>query len=135
MSTRANIVRKNIDGSYDLIYTHNDGYPEHHAPILLEHYSTDAGIQSLLDLGDLSELEVSIGSKHDFHDRPPEVCTAYGRDRGETGVDSKHLKDHEALKAYLEGSWTEWVYVWDVANQEWLYANNPSPTWFKCCGT
>lgn len=136
MGTRANIVRKNEDESFDVIYTHWDGYPSHHAPILLDHYSDDAKVAELLALGDLSVLGEEIGKKHAFDSNVPESwCTAYGRDRGETDVSSRHLAGPAELKEYLDDSWTEWVYVWDVTTRSWYYTNNPSPTWFKCCGT
>lgn len=135
MGTRANIVRQNADGSFDSIHTHWDGYPEHHAPILLEHYSTPELVQALLDLGDLSILDTSVGTKHGFESRPTGECTAYGRDRGETGVESQHYADREALNAMLADAWTEWIYFYDVGTAVWSFMNNPSPTWFKCCGT
>jgi hypothetical protein len=31
--------------------------------------------------------------------------------------------------------WTEYVYIWDIKRAEWEWMNNPSPTWFKLCGT
>jgi len=134
MSTRANIVRENLDDTFDSIYTHWDGYPSHHGPILLTHYSNSAAVDQLMKLGDLSILGDSIGAKHDFDDKLEGACTAYGRDRGETGVESKHHESAEALAAYIKQSWTEWVYVWREADQRWYFTNNPSPTWFKCCG-
>lgn len=134
MSTRANVARKNTDGSFDSIYTHWDGYPEHHAPILLAHYSTDQRVQMLLDLGALSILAEKIGEKHGFDDRShDDWCKAYGRDRGEENVVSIHYKDGTAFAKALEEAWTEWIYVWVVSDQRWHYTNNPADTWFKCC--
>lgn len=135
MGTRANVARKNEDGSFDCIYTHWDGYPEHHAPILLENYSTNQRVQMLLDLGALSSLAEKIGEKHDFDDRThDDWCMAYGRDRGEKNTEANHYKDGTEFAKMLEGTWTEWVYVWLVSEQQWYYTNNPSPTWFKLCG-
>jgi hypothetical protein len=134
MGTRANIARKNKDGSFDVIYTHWDGYPEHHAPILLEHYCTNTRVAMLLELGSLSILAEKIGEKHAF-DTPMEgVCLAYGRDRGETKTEATHYRTAAALSKMLKEAWMEWLYVWDVEAQQWTYTNNPSPTWFKCCG-
>lgn len=134
MSTRANIIRKNTDGSFDSIYTHWDGYPEGHAPTLLKHYSSDQAVADLLALGDLSCLREKIGTKHNFNNPPENECNAYGRDRGENNVEAEHFADHNTLAAMLKESWTEWIYVWVVSEQAWYYTNNPSPTWFKCCG-
>ena len=135
MGTRSNITRENADGSFDSIYCHWDGYPSHNGRILLEHYTDAEKINELLSLGDLSSLGASIGQKHDFNDRENSDCTFYGRDRGESGTETQHFEDAEELAGYLEESWTEWVYLYRVAEGRWYFTNNPSPTWFKCCGS
>jgi len=135
MSTRSNIIRENLDGSFDEIYSHWDGYPSHHGPILLENYSTPEKVQALLDLGGISVLGETIGEQHDFDNAPDGQCNAFGRDRGESGMEAKHFQDRASLDRMLSESWTEWVYVYRVADDKWYYMNNPSPTWFKCCGT
>ena len=95
MSTNARIGIENGDGTATSIYTHWDGYPTHHAPILQEHYATDQHLRQLLALGDLSILDAAIGEKHDFdmgfEDRAKlgPWCVAYGRDRGEDDVAAK----------------------------------------------
>lgn len=121
MGTRANIVRKNIDGSFDSIYTHWDGYPEHHAPILLEHYATPQRVAMLLELGDLSSLDAKIGEKHNFDSSPDGVCNAYGRDRGEKNTQARHYKHEADLSKMLKEAWTEWVYVFDLKDGQWYY--------------
>lgn len=150
MSTRSNIVMLNEDGSLESIYCHWDGYPSHNGRLLYENYTDPAKIRKLMKLGDISILGEEIGRKHAF-DRfgkkkytPYQVtrkdgtkvggCTAYGRDRGETGTESTHYPNMEAMIAMLEEAWTEWVYYFRVADGKWYYCNNPSPTWFKCCG-
>lgn len=134
MSTRSNIIRENLDGSFDSIYCHSDGYPSHNGTILLEHYGDPAKVDQLLSLGDLSLLGAEIGEQHSFRDRSKDVCIFYGRDRGETGIDALHLADAEELQKMLDESWSEWVYVFRVADGKWYFTNNPSPTWFKLCG-
>jgi hypothetical protein len=134
MGTRSNIVRENEDGSFDSIYCHWDGYPSNNGKILLDHYTDQAKIDQLLQLGDLSSLGPEIGEKHDF-DKPPEgQCNFYGRDRGEKKVKKQHFRNAQALAGMLKDSWTEWVYVFRVKDGKWYYTNNPSPTWFKLCG-
>ncbi len=137
MGTRASIVRENLDGSFDTAYTHWDGYPSHHGPILLEHYSDPAKLDALLALGDMSSLDAEIGDKHDFDKTPDGVCNFYHRDRGEPWKDVKpqHFTNAAELAKMLKEAWTEWVYVFRMADGKWYFTNNPSPTWFKCCGT
>lgn len=154
MSTRSNIVVEHQDGSFDMIYCHWDGYPSGNGRILLESYRDPKKIAKLLALGDLSSLGPEIGVKHSFewrtdayekgfkHSPYPEpyasydqMCLAYGRDRGEKGTKRKHFKSGEEMAAFVEDSWTEWVYVFRAAEGKWYYTNNPTPTWFKNCGT
>jgi len=159
MSTRATVARENADGSYDTIYTHWDGYPSHHAPILLEHYNTPDLVQALLDLGDLSMLGEEIGEQHPFdwitdvhtahksrggngsytntpeYQRYARQCTAYERDRSEQNVAARHYPNRFALGRMLAESWTEYVYIWRELERRWYWMNNPSPVWFKTCGT
>jgi len=138
MSTRSMIIRENLDGSYDTIYCHWDGYPSNNGRLLLGYWNTPELVGALIKLGDLSSLGTRIGTKHDFDkwdSNGPEMdCNAYGRDRGEKGVKSKHYKDADKLATMLADSWTEWVYTFRLADRKWYYTNNPSPTWFKCCG-
>jgi hypothetical protein len=135
VSARSNIARKNADGSFDSIYCHWDSHPSRSGVILLQHYSNPVKLNALLSLGDLSSLGAEIGEKHDFDEMSEGVCTFYGRDRGETGVEAKHFANAEEMAAMLENSWTEWVYIFQVADGKWHVTNNPSPTWFKCCGS
>ena len=69
------------------IYTHWDGQPAHHGPILKRHYADEEAVRGLLALGDLSVLAPEPGEQQDF-DSPdhPCWCLAYGRDRGEKDV-------------------------------------------------
>ena len=147
MSTRANIIRINKPGSFkydnnnlsfkfDLIYTHSDGYPEHHGPILLEHYNTSEKVAELLGLGDLSVLGPQIGEKHDFdwaftvdrdtwaNDPRYQWCRAYGRDRGEEDACMARILNVEELRRYLKDSDTEWYYFWDEAAGRWYFTDD-----------
>src|SRR5262245_21370447 len=66
MSTRSLIAQQQDDGSLRVIYCHYDGYPEHHGPILTEHYTDPVLVTALIDLGDLSVLAEQIGEPHNF---------------------------------------------------------------------
>jgi hypothetical protein len=115
------------------VYCHWDGYLEHNGAILQEHYDSVKANQ-LVALGDLSSLKPEIGEKHAFSQfelRAEEVagfklltenmCTFYGRDRGETGTEWKTHTNFVDFFAEVEGSWCEWYYimrdgVWYVGN-------------------
>jgi hypothetical protein len=112
MGTRARIAMKNEDGSYTSIYTHWDGYPSHHGPKLL-HYDTQEKVAALVGLGDLSSLGSTIGVKHPFDGGDDDVCTAYGRDRGEKDVDAAKSASLEELKKLTQESGGEFLYVFD----------------------
>lgn len=113
MATRSTIALEFADGSVGQIYCHWDGYLDHNGKILLENYTDPFKLQELIDLGDLSSLGADIGEKHEF-DNPhkygtPEweawqdakrgVCTFYGRDRGEDGINARYFKDFADYKA------------------------------------
>lgn len=158
MSTRSTIARKNLDNSFTAIYCHWDGYPSHNGKLLYENYRTIQAVNNLMDLGNLSTLALEIGIRHAF-DKPsrwlPEkkgkvgfmekknphyeeyqrkygnMCVAYGRDRRELQQEAITYQDYDAFQKMLAESWTEWVYIWDVALNKWFYTNKPSATWFK----
>lgn len=118
MSTRARIGMQHPDGMIRSIYVHSDGYPEHHGPLLLEHYTTAEQVTALLDLGDLSVLAEEIGDVQDFDaqyaddDPRQRWCLAYGRDRGERGVGARDHADVPAFLQAVEATGAEYAYLW-----------------------
>lgn len=126
MGTRSLIAMKIPDG-YKAIYCHWDGYPNNQMPILKNHYNSQAQVESLIALGDLSCLGKELGEKHDFntHGKNPveaDWCLAYGRDREEDDTEAAVLmvedtvgNKHEALIGYAEEMNAEYVYIWDGA--------------------
>lgn len=97
MATRSSISIRNEDGSYTGIYCHWDGYLSNNGRILEQHYADETKIRQLMALGHISSLAPEIGEQHPF-DNPhrwgtaehdawdtlhKDLCTAYGRDRGE----------------------------------------------------
>ena len=133
MGTRSRIGVMHGD-NVKSVYCHWDGYLEHNGAILQEHYDSTKANQ-LVALGDLSSLRPEIGEKHAFSQfelRAEEVagfklltenmCTFYGRDRGETGTEWKTHTNFVDFFAEVEGSWCEWYYimrdgVWYVGNR------------------
>ena len=107
MGTRSTIALEFADGTVEQVYCHWDGYLSNNGKILQEHYSNPFILRDLIDLGDISSLKSTIGTKHAFsqfevpmdgeaYDKLyGDMTTFYGRDRGETGVDSKKFVDFQ----------------------------------------
>jgi hypothetical protein len=107
MGTRSTIALEYADGTVEQVYCHWDGYLSNNGRILQEHYSNPFILRDLIDLGDISSLKITIGTKHAFsqfevpmdgeaYDKLyGDMTTFYGRDRGETGVDSKKFVDFQ----------------------------------------
>lgn len=141
MGTRSTIALEYADGTVEQVYCHWDGYLEHNGKILRDHYSNPFILRDLIDLGDISSLKPTIGTKHAFSQfelRAEEVagfklltenmCTFYGRDRGETGTGAKKFKDYEdylARHQYEEYDYIlrndNGVAVWFVSDHDGSY--------------
>ena len=119
MSTRSLIGATRPDGSVLAIYCHFDGYPEHNGRILARHYTDAAKVEALIALGDLSSLGPEIGEKHPFNERPDGVCTAYGRDRGETGTEARSYSSEIAFALALASGDSAAAYGYLFRNGEW----------------
>ena len=133
MGTRSTIALEFADGTVEQVYCHWDGYLAHNGQILLKHYSNPFILRDLIDLGDISSLKPTIGTKHAFSHfelRAEEVAeykvltenmtTFYGRDRGETGVDKKSFVDFQDYLAHHQ--YEEYDYI--------LRNVNGKATWF-----
>jgi len=104
------------------VYCHWDGYLEHNGAILQEHYDS-AKANQLVSLGDMSSLRPNIGEKHAFSqfdvDMPSEqyeklygdMCTFYGRDRGEEGTEWKVAHTFEEFLEQVDNCGGEYYYV------------------------
>jgi hypothetical protein len=137
MGTRSTIALEYADGTVEQVYCHWDGYLAHNGQILLKHYSNPFILRDLIDLGDLSSLRPTVGTKHAFSQfelRAEEVagyklltedmCTFYGRDRGEDGVSAKKFKDFADYKANHQ--YEEYEYILRAVGGEavWFVADH-----------
>ena len=133
MATRSTIALEFADGTIGQVYCHWDGYLSHNGKILFENYSNPFILRDLIDLGGLSSLRPTIGTKHAFSQfdvKPEEVesfkkltenmCTFYGRDRGEGQSDARYFKDYEHF--LVDGQAEEYDYI--------LRNVNGVATWF-----
>ena len=106
MGTRSTIALEFADGTVEQVYCHWDGYLSYNGMMLLDHYSNPFVLRDLIDLGDISSLKPTIGTKHAFSHFGTEMkqedyealygnmTTFYGRDRGENGTSAKKFKDY-----------------------------------------
>ena len=135
MGTRSTIALEYADGTVEQVYCHWDGYLEHNGQILQEYYSNPFILRDLIDLGDLSSLRPTVGTKHAFsklevpmdgeaYDKLyGDMTTFYGRDRGEDGVSAKKFKDFADYRANHQYEEYEYILrsvggeaVWFVAD-------------------
>lgn len=134
MSTRSKIGILRKDNSVDYVYSHWDGYPEHNGVILIENYSNINKLNELIKNGDMSILAENIfpapDKPHSFdvkEDRQEDVCLFYNRDRGE---DWKHTNPRTSknLDRFIQEckmSDSEFAYLYDENNNEWLFSPIP----------
>lgn len=123
MSTRSYIViekkRESGEKFYEGVYCHWDGYPSCNGQILFDHYKDRAKVEKLISLGDISSLDEEIdpteGSGHCFDKREKGVCSFYGRDRGETGVEAKEV----TLQELANDIFIEYTYIYTL-DDEWM---------------
>jgi hypothetical protein len=132
MATRSTISLEFADGRIGQVYAHWDGYLAHNGKILFENYSDPFKLQELIDHGDLSSLRPTIGTKHpfsvfeanmtqdEFYNRYRDMCTFYGRDRGEGESDATYFNDYEHF--LIDGQEEEYDYI--------LRNVNGVATWF-----
>jgi len=116
MATRSNIAYKTAEGKIRSVYCHWDGYPAHNGEMLRRHYTDQAKIEALIELGSLSSLRPEIGSKQDFDDRKSQNedwCLAYHRDRGE----ELSIQEYEDIPEWIS-EMEEYAYLWN--GKEWL---------------
>jgi hypothetical protein len=126
MATRSTISLEFADGTIGQVYCHWDGYLSHNGKILFENYSNPFILRDLIDLGDVSSLRPTIGTKHPFSvlDLPSDspmskdgkfeelygnMTTFYGRDRSEHNVYARYFKDFADFKA--NGQAEEYDYI------------------------
>jgi hypothetical protein len=135
MGTRSTIALEYADGTVEQVYCHWDGYLAHNGQMLQEHYSNPFILRDLIDLGDISSLRPTVGTKHAFsklevpmdgeaYDKLyGDMTTFYGRDRGEDGASAKKFKDFADYRANHQYEEYEYILrsvygeaVWFVAD-------------------
>jgi len=122
MGTRSRIGIMHGD-SVKSVYCHWDGYLGHNGAILQEHYDS-VKANNLVALGDLSSLRPNIGEKHkfspldcdeltsdEFEKRYGDMCTFYGRDRGEKNTEWKVAHTFNQFLEQVDNCGAEYYYI------------------------
>jgi hypothetical protein len=132
MATRSTISLEFADGTIGQVYCHWDGYLSNNGKMLQEYYDNPFILRDLIDLGDISSLRPTIGTKHpfsqfdngmsteEFYALYRDMTTFYGRDRGEHGTKARFFKDYEHF--LVDGQAEEYDYI--------LRNINGVATWF-----
>jgi len=127
MATRGRIGMVREDGKVASIYQHWDSYPSWLGKMLLDNYKDVKKVEKLIALGDCSsvreEVDIPKGKTHTFDKPLDDVTVAYGRDRGETGIEPR-IVDSE--KDYWKGDIEEWGYLFK--DGKWYVANSYGET-------
>lgn len=104
------------------VYCHWDGYLAHNGKILQEYY-TSAQANELVSLGDLSSLRPSIGVEHafshystelsqeEYYEQYGDMCTFYGRDRGESNTEFKVAHTFVEFLEQCDNCGAEYYYI------------------------
>jgi hypothetical protein len=128
MSTRSCISKLNEDGTITGIYCHFDGYVSGNGDLLHKHYQDEEKVNKLVNLGDISslneEVEAPEGVEHSYNRPHKGVTVAYGRDRGETGVEPTVSKDKEDFVKKWKDNWCEYFY--QFRESKWYWGKSPS---------
>lgn len=121
MATRSTIALEFADGTIGQVYCHWDGYLAHNGKLLQEYYANPFILRDLIDLGDISSLRPTVGTKHpfsqfdngmsteEFYALYRDMTTFYGRDRGEENTKVRYFKDYETFLA--NGQREEYDYI------------------------
>ena len=129
MSTRSRIGLMLEDGTIKHSYCHFDGYPNGVGHTLVENYSEVEKVEELLSFGDMSFLlpKVNPEGEHSFGNPEKDVTVFYGRDRGESDVDSVTTSMDEYLSVKYS-SCIDYQYVF-TGGHWWVYDNHDKTGW------
>lgn len=112
MSTHSAIIMKRPDGIFAGIYCHFDGYPEGVGMMLRDHYQDANKVAALIQLGDISSLDMRVDpiGPHSYKEPEDGTTVAYGRDRGEEDTEFKIGSTWKEVAAQIA---YQYVYVFD----------------------
>ena len=121
MGTRSAIGYKTGEGKIRAVYCHWDGYVSNNGRILQESYQAAYKIARLIEQGDMSSLAAEPMPKtanHSFNTPDEGVVVYYGRDRGETGCETKEFANFDEFETEMSHMGCEYFYVFN--GREWI---------------
>lgn len=129
MATRCRIGLKLDDGTIKHSYCHWDGYPDGVGSTLVRYYNDVDKASELLNLGDMSYLAKKINPEgfHNFDKPENDVTVFYGRDRGESGVESV-VTSLEEYHSVTYSSFIDYLYLFNDGKWE-VYDNLNKSGW------
>jgi hypothetical protein len=119
MSTRSTVGAVQRNGLIKAIYVHFDGYPSGVGYRLEMSYNTAEKVEKLLNLGDLSVLDVLIGEQQIPAKRRLGTCLAYGRDYGQVQVEAKLFPSISKWLSYYSDAQYAYLFnggVWEIVS-------------------
>ena len=118
MSTRCRIAIQNKDQSYNSIYCHFDGYPQHTGKLLAQYWTNIENVSSLINSGDVSVL-----------DRSYQKTKFYSREYNTAITQALIAKDLDELLQQTQDCGGEYVYAY--INNHWFYhfSENDGTSW------
>lgn len=127
--SQVGIIDKN--GNITSSYVHYDGYPQGVGKTLQKHYN-GAKTKQLLKIAGKSGIsvlgkDIKGAPDHSFENPVDGQTIFYGRDRGEKGGDMMAKGNMNKLEKYLKDADSkydaEYVYLYDMNDNNWVYAN------------
>ena len=129
MSTPSTITYVDENNIAHSIYCHHDGYTEHHMPILTKHYNSYEKAKELVDLGDMSVLEIKVHpdpkKEHKFgypNCAQNDVCLYYHRDRGDDWEQCKPSEYEYTKEGWINTCGQDYNYIF--VNNKWYCNKN-----------
>lgn len=121
MSIRSAIAIYNKkDDSWDAVYCHQDGTPDHHIPILTTEYKTAAAVRELIAPGDISNLRTSLN----WFLKPKNPGPLYYIDRGEINCDPRNMTLEE-MRIWAENCYCDYLYTF-IPRKGWKCESIPA---------
>ena len=122
MSTRSFICIEGLDGGFQGIYCHYDGYPEHVGKILVEHHNSVSAAEAIVNGPQIRNFDHD-GTIARFGDGTPDDSETYLelKDALESGFDYAYLYSTQENCWKCFGRKIGGVYELDIpGNEPWL---------------